>query len=554
MSQMDLGPDHAHLRDDEYPPSPWTELNGLHTPQHHSPAQEYMSFIQASQSMPDDSSYSQMRPPTMAHQQALRPLVLPPWPSMLTSQSTFSSSMVSTAPVPAPAVTPAPFQSSHSSGPPRKTLTDADRRRMCTYHEENPTVKQTEIGAMFGVERSTVSKVLRQKEKYLLPDGSRSPVKRSKGRFPDIERALSNWARNTQKSGMPVSDSMIKEKARFFATTVGNSDSHVKINSSTWLEKFKMKNNIAGAKSHKKSIDAADSDSFFNGDASSASHTPNGISPTSPPGMTSPSPISSVQSHDSAKTESPDSYLDFARGFRLANSQSNTSLSSVFTDNAHSPFSGGPTSPTSPFFSPDPNCGPSPFIPQHAQLPPMSNNFSRPRSQTFPTLGIDPSYISPPTSSEPLTPKYMHQPTACPTGLESPLSEMPPPLNIGEAISQSSNQSDMSKSSGHPHASTARRHSDDPSAHVNSPSQEDARRALEVVMDFFQRQPSGYVDPQEYMTIGKLMEKLRVQQHHHHHQHSSHHGLTSNLQNISERDSLGPPAEMKMEHSLSAGL
>lgn len=44
---------------------------------------------------------------------------------------------------------------------------------------------------------STVSKVLRQKEKYLLQDdGSRSPVKRAKGRSPDIERALAVWAKN----------------------------------------------------------------------------------------------------------------------------------------------------------------------------------------------------------------------------------------------------------------------------------------------------------------------------------------------------------------------
>lgn len=31
---------------------------------------------------------------------------------------------------------------------PRRTLTDADRRRMCIFHEENPNVKQTEIGGM----------------------------------------------------------------------------------------------------------------------------------------------------------------------------------------------------------------------------------------------------------------------------------------------------------------------------------------------------------------------------------------------------------------------
>ena len=29
---------------------------------------------------------------------------------------------------------------------PRRTLTDADRRRMCLFHEANPNVKQTEIG------------------------------------------------------------------------------------------------------------------------------------------------------------------------------------------------------------------------------------------------------------------------------------------------------------------------------------------------------------------------------------------------------------------------
>jgi hypothetical protein len=29
-------------------------------------------------------------------------------------------------------------------------------------------------------------------------------------------------------------------------------------------------------------------------------------------------------------------------------------------------------------------------------------------------------------------------------------------------------------------------------------------------MDFFQHQPSGFVEPQEFVTIGKLMEKLRL--------------------------------------------
>ena len=50
-------------------------------------------------------------------------------------------------------------------------------------------------------ERSTVTKVLRQKDKFLTQDdGSRSPIKRAKGRSPDIERALAVWAKNQVRS------------------------------------------------------------------------------------------------------------------------------------------------------------------------------------------------------------------------------------------------------------------------------------------------------------------------------------------------------------------
>lgn len=44
-----------------------------------------------------------------------------------------------------------------------------------------------------------------------------------------------------------------------------------------------------------------------------------------------------------------------------------------------------------------------------------------------------------------------------------------------------------------------------------TPSQEEAARALELVMSFFESQNAGFVvEPQEYVTIGKLMEKLRI--------------------------------------------
>ncbi|KAF4308481.1 hypothetical protein GTA08_BOTSDO03430 [Botryosphaeria dothidea] len=513
---------HHHQPDQGYHDATgqWVD-SSAHYPhsQHHSPVQEYNGF--AYNPLPMEPMYSQpmsqgMPPPRTTHQQ-LQPLIMPQWPSMLTSQSSFAPPPMYSAPPPVPvSATPTPVSatSTRSSSTPRKTLTDNDRRRMCLYHEENPTVKQTEIGAMFGVERSTVSKVLRQKEKYLYQDdGSRSPIKRSKGKFPDIERALSNWARNHQRQGLPLTDTMIKEKARFFATSVGTSESHLKANSNTWLEKFKQKNNLmgAGSKSRKNSI-AEESEAS---NPASTTQTPNGISPTSPSGVASPSSItlSSMKSEENLKNDSPDSYGDVSSSHRpFPHSQSNTSLSSVFTDAAGSTFSAGPTSPTSPFFTPDSACGPSPFMPsQQSRVPPNSQSLHRQRSQTFPALGIDP-YGSPPPSSEAETPRYVTS-----TALESPISD--PPLSGVEETMQSGIPLQRTNSMQPPPlpaitpVTTTQQVSpiSPGSSSASSPTQEDARRALELVMSFFQQQPSGFVEPQEYVTIGKLMEKLKLQ-------------------------------------------
>lgn len=98
------------------------------------------------------------------------PLVVPQWPSQLTNPSlpslnppSFQHLSNSSAPAPTPrrilplttlvdniptplsapaAPTPIPIPQSG-----RPTLTDQDRRRICKYHEENPSAKQTEIGS-----------------------------------------------------------------------------------------------------------------------------------------------------------------------------------------------------------------------------------------------------------------------------------------------------------------------------------------------------------------------------------------------------------------------
>ncbi|MCJ1256396.1 hypothetical protein MMC24_004217 [Lignoscripta atroalba] len=552
-----------HHHDGDYANGQWVEIHDYHSPPHHSPMHEYNGFgYMSSSHLPLEPAYNRSLPSSYQMHQPLQPLITAQWPSMLTSPSNSAPPTLPAAPPLAPVSTVAtahplpPITNPPSAPSSRRTLTDTDRRRMCQYHEDNPTVKQTEIGAMFGVERSTVSKVLRQKDKYLFPDdGSRSPIKRSKGKFPDIERALSNWARNHQRQGLPLSDSIIRDKARFFANTVGSSESHVKVNSSSWLEKFKQKNHLLGAKPRKAS-DANDSDCGLNLDSKSGSHTPNGISPVSPSGLASPSPISPSRSHDNLKTESPDSYIDFSVGYRHAHSQSATSLASCFSDNtAPSSFSGGPQSPTSPFFSPDVSCGASPFLgSQHPRLMTLASaNTARPRSQTFPMLGVESTYVTPPASSssgEAFTPKYLQQQSMATPALETPIEELPeqplalPPASMHHhqhssaantpILNQLSSPASMAPPPQPPSINTSSPTltstltsltsalspntssstiSSPTSASISTsqPSQDEARRALQLVMQFFQQQPSG-VDPQEYFTMGKLMEKLKMQQ------------------------------------------
>ena len=128
----------------------WPETGAVFHSHHQSPAQEYNSFAFTPMPMEPMYAASTMPPPRTTHQQ-LQPLIMPQWPSMLTSQSTYVSSMFASAQVPSPAPPvssplSAPPATGRSTTTPRKTLTDADRRRMCLYAEEHPTVKQTEIG------------------------------------------------------------------------------------------------------------------------------------------------------------------------------------------------------------------------------------------------------------------------------------------------------------------------------------------------------------------------------------------------------------------------
>ncbi|KAL8652478.1 MAG: hypothetical protein Q9210_002658 [Variospora velana] len=160
-SEHDYGAHHA-----EGFGSQWVHVADDQSP-HHSPLHEFNRFYMSPPSHLDiDPSYFRPTATCQPSNPPLYPLVVPQWPSQLTnpsinppsSQPQPSSVATSQTPRPiAPLTTPLdPPPTSQSTLPTpapiptppsgRRTLTDQDRRRMCQYHEENPTVKQTEIG------------------------------------------------------------------------------------------------------------------------------------------------------------------------------------------------------------------------------------------------------------------------------------------------------------------------------------------------------------------------------------------------------------------------
>lgn len=139
-----------------------------HSP-HHSPPHDYGDYaFSASTPVQLQSIYSRPMEPSYSSPQPLHPIItMPLWPSQITNPSENSPPPVAplhrpilpmSKTTPAPILSPAPAssKSSHHTSTSRRTLTDSDRRRMCEYHNENPNVKQTEIGGE--LEKYTIRK------------------------------------------------------------------------------------------------------------------------------------------------------------------------------------------------------------------------------------------------------------------------------------------------------------------------------------------------------------------------------------------------------------
>lgn len=160
---LNMPPEHQDTQHSGYIQSNWMNVASGYSssPQTTiSPMQEFPQFdYHTTTPMPMEPAYSMPRPSPFAtsHAPMPPPLIMPHsglWPSMLASQpqSAYQTPILPAGPLQTPLsasttsdITPTSAKTNTS----RRKLTDDERRQMCIEAEQNPTMKQTQIGGMW---------------------------------------------------------------------------------------------------------------------------------------------------------------------------------------------------------------------------------------------------------------------------------------------------------------------------------------------------------------------------------------------------------------------
>lgn len=331
---------------------------------------------------------------------------------------------------------------------------------------------------------STVSKILRQKEKYMkspAKEEANSPGKKTKARRPDVEKTLINWSRNQQKRGLPITTEELRKQVLMFTSV---SDDQLSYTSTEWLENFQKKH-LSGSSSSKSRETTVDP---------STSHSETlDSSPISDNGLVSP-PMSAIEDmhHKSGLLE--DSF-----DFKIEYEQSPLLPHGFSSDDRAS--SDALMSPLSPEISRD-------YVSaHHIDSSNSDTSYSRQRSMTLPHLAAATSPRSsnssrsiPPLPTRALTTINEHRSTSIDPRQTMKRHKSVPDIHDAEVVRYSTMQPPP----------VPRSADISPIGVPASPVyQDETIRALHDIKKLLEQRPD-VAEPDDYVMIGKLMEKLKV--------------------------------------------
>ncbi|GFU88693.1 uncharacterized protein TNCV_4443701 [Trichonephila clavipes] len=119
-----------------------------------------------------------------------------------------------------------------------KGLTISGKKKVIESVEEGE--RKVDVAKAFEIPLSSLSTVLKNKEKIFSASSSRVRKRISKGNSPCLEQCLVSWMRQCRGQNIPMNGSLLKEKAKAFAKELGIEFSA----SERWLSNFKKRNGI----------------------------------------------------------------------------------------------------------------------------------------------------------------------------------------------------------------------------------------------------------------------------------------------------------------------
>uniref|UniRef100_A0A1D1Y7S7 Tigger transposable element-derived protein 2 n=1 Tax=Anthurium amnicola TaxID=1678845 RepID=A0A1D1Y7S7_9ARAE len=122
----------------------------------------------------------------------------------------------------------------------RVPITALTKQQICLKKRENLKLRDEDLAKEYGLDRSTITKILKQRDKWLAidPNSNYAKQKTQKSpKFPRIEESLSQWLSINIGNGNSVSDAQLQEKALEFAQSFGLRNEFQASNG--WISKFK---------------------------------------------------------------------------------------------------------------------------------------------------------------------------------------------------------------------------------------------------------------------------------------------------------------------------
>ena len=134
----------------------------------------------------------------------------------------------------------------------RRNLSLEDKVNIIKKKETDAKLSDEKLASEFSVDRSTISNILRKKDKFLQLHASakHSDLKKTRiqeARFPSLEEALYKWFQNLRSRNIPVSQDILKGKAvEFYNRAKENGAQLSNFEASNgWLEKFQNRYDIS---------------------------------------------------------------------------------------------------------------------------------------------------------------------------------------------------------------------------------------------------------------------------------------------------------------------